>query len=97
MHIRKPLMALALLTLLIACSAAAAAQCAPVTGGFTRTVSASSVGGTFVPTQTHVEDTFYRFPGISAFGPYPGAGYAYQAGVGFTPLGYMPYQGFAYL
>ena len=97
MHIRKPLMALALLTLLIACSAAAAAQCAPVTGGFTRTVSASSVVGTFIPPQAHVEDTFYQFPGIGACGPYPGAGYTYQAGVGFTPYGYMPYSGFAYI
>ena len=105
MQIRKGLIALALLAVLLAVSATAAAQCAPFapfapcvqSGGFTRTVSASSVAGTFVPPQTQVSDTFYSFPGVSALGPYPGAGYSSVWGVGFTPCGYSPYGAFTYL
>ncbi len=55
------------------------------------------MGGTFVPPQTQVSDTFYSYPGINAFGPYPGAGYSSVSGIGFTPFGYSPYGGFTYL
>ncbi len=102
MQFRKVLLATALLLALLAVSAGVSAQIAPCgplvpTGGFTRTVSASAVAGTFVPPQAQVSDTFYSYPGISAFGPYPGAGYASTEGIGFTPYGYMPYGGFTYL
>jgi hypothetical protein len=102
MQFRKVLLATALLVMLLAVSTGASAQLAPCgplvqTGGYTRTVSGSSVGGTFIPPQTQVSDTFYSYPGINAFGPYPGAGYASICGVGFTPCGYTPYGGFTYL
>jgi len=89
---------LACIVLLLAMLAAspAAAQCLQ-TGGFTRTYQQSSVGGTFVPPQTHVSETFYSHPGISAYGPYPGSGIAYEGGIGFTPGGYMPYGGYTAL
>jgi hypothetical protein len=54
-------------------------------------------GRNVIPPQTQVSDTFYSYPGINAFGPYPGAGYASICGVGFTPCGYTPYGGFTYL
>jgi hypothetical protein len=87
---------------LLAVTVSVSAQVAPFgpcvqTGGYTRTISGSTVGGTFVPPQTQVSDTFYSYPGVSAFGPYPGAGYASTYGVGFTPFGYSPYGGFTYL
>ncbi|MGA9141825.1 MAG: hypothetical protein WBZ29_16485 [Methanocella sp.] len=99
---KKVLLATALLLALLVVSTGVSAQIAPCgplvqTGGFTRTVSASAVGGTFVPPQAQVSDTFYSYPGISPFGPYPGAGYASTEGIGFTPYGYMPYGGFTYL
>lgn len=102
MQFSKVLLATALLVTLLAVSTGASAQLAPCgplvqTGGYTRTVSGSSVGGTFIPPQTQVSDTFYSYPGINAFGPYPGAGYASTYGVGFTPYGYTPYGGFTYL
>ena len=102
MQFRKGLILTALLIALLVVPACASAQLAPFapveTGGYTRTVSASSVAGTFVPPQTQVSDTFYSFPGVSAFGgPYPGAGYSSTWGTGFTPAGYMPYGGFTYL
>jgi hypothetical protein len=88
----------ALLLALASAAAAAEAQVVPVTScGYTRTYAQSCAGGTFVPPQTHVEETFYSHPGISLYGPYPGCGYAYQAGVGFTPCGYTPYGAFTYL
>lgn len=88
-----------MLLALLAISVTAQAQIAPCvqTGGFTRSYSQSTVGGTFVPPQTHVESTYYNYPGISAFGAYPGSGYAYEGGVGFTPFGYTPYSAFTYL
>ena len=96
-----------MLAVLLAVSASAAAQlapfapfapCAPLaSGGFTRTVSASAVAGTFIPPQAQVSDTFYSFPGVSAFGAYPGGGYSSLWGVGLTPGGYGPYGGFTYL
>jgi len=67
------------------------------TGGFTKTYEQSSAGGTFVPPQTHVSESLYNYPGVSAFGAYPGGGYAADYGVGFTPYGYTPYGGFTYL
>lgn len=76
--------------------APAVAQCVP-TGGFTRTYQQSTVGGTFIPPQTHVSDVFYSYPGVSAFGAYPGGGYAADYGVGFTPYGYTPYGAYTYL
>ncbi len=96
------MIATALLVALVATTICVSAQVAPFgpvvqTGGYTRTISGSSVAGTFVPPQTQVSDTFYSYPGISAFGPYPGCGYASTQGIGFTPYGYMPYGGFAYL
>ncbi len=102
MQFRKGLIALAMLFVLLAVATSVSAQLAPCgplvqTGGCTRTVSGSSVGGTFVPPQTQVSDTFYSYPGINAFGPYPGAGYAATSGIGFTPAGYAPYGGFTYL
>lgn len=105
MQYSKVFIAMAILAAFLALTASASAQiapCGPVgplvqTGGFTRTVSGSSVGGTFIPPQTQVSDTFYSYPGISAFGPYPGAGYASTYGIGFTPFGYTPYGGFTYL
>jgi len=102
MQFRKVLLATALLVALLAVSTDVSAQLAPCgpivqTGGYTRTVSGSTVGGTFVPPQTQVSDTFYSYPGVSAFGPYPGAGYASTYGVGFTPYGYTPFGGFTYL
>jgi hypothetical protein len=105
MQYSKVLIATALLLALLAVSTGVSAQVAPCgpagplvqTGGFTRTVSASAVGGTFVPPQAQVSDTFYSYPGISPFGPYPGAGYASTQGIGFTPYGYTPYGGFTYL
>jgi hypothetical protein len=102
MQFRKVLLATALLVALLAVSTGVSAQLAPCgplvqTGGYTRTVSGSTAGGTFMPTQTQVSDTFYSYPGISAFGPYPGAGYASTYGIGFTPYGYAPFGGFTYL
>ena len=105
MQFRKGLILTAVLFALLAVSVSAAAQVAPCvpsvplvpTGGFTRTISGSSVVGTFIPPQTQVSDTFYSFPGVSAFGPYPGFGYASTQGIGFTPLGYSPFAGFTYL
>lgn len=67
------------------------------TGGFTRTYQQSVAGGTFVPPQAEVSETFYSYPGVNAFGLYPGGGYAYDYGVGLTPYGYGPYGGFTYL
>lgn len=102
MQFNRGLILACALVALLALSAIAAAQFAPFgpcvqSGGYTRTVSASSVAGTFVPPQTQVSDTFYSYPGISAFGPYPGAGYSSMYGIGFTPYGYTPYGGFTYL
>jgi len=102
LQFRKGLIVAALLVALLAASASAAAQVAPCgtlvpTGGYTRTISGSSVVGTFIPPQTQVSDTFYSFPGVSAFGPYPGFGYASTQGIGFTPFGYSPFAGFTYL
>ncbi len=102
MQFRNVLLAAALLVTLFAVATGVSAQLAPCgplvqTGGFTRTVSASSVGGTFVPPQAQVSDTFYSYPGISACGPYPGAGYASVQGIGFTPYGYTPYGAFTSL
>ncbi|CAJ36487.1 hypothetical protein [Methanocella arvoryzae] len=42
------------------------------TGGFTRTYQKSVAGGTFVPPQAEVSETFYQYPGISAWGRIPG-------------------------
>ena len=67
------------------------------TGGFTRTYQKSVAGGTCVPPQAEVSETFYQYPGISTLGAYPGCGYAYDYGVGLTPYGYGPYGGFTYL
>jgi hypothetical protein len=102
MQFRKGLMTIAMLIALLAVSVSVSAQLAPCgplvqTGGYTRTISGSTVGGTFVPPQTQVSDVFYSYPGINAFGPYPGAGYASTSGIGFTPFGYSPYGGFTYL
>jgi hypothetical protein len=96
------LLATALLIALLAASTGVSAQLAPCgplvqTGGYTRTISGSTAGGTFVPPQTQFTDTFYSYPGINAFGPYPGAGYSSVSGIGFTPFGYTPYGGFTYL
>lgn len=66
-------------------------------GGYTRSYQSSTVGGTFVPTQTQTSEAFYNYPGIGPYGAYPGSGYAYTAGVGPTPYGYTPYGGFTYL
>ncbi|MCD1294703.1 hypothetical protein CUJ83_06780 [Methanocella sp. CWC-04] len=66
-------------------------------GGFTRTYEASSVGGTFVPPQTNVVESFYSHPGVTPYGAYPGAGAVANYGVGFTPYGYSPYGALAYL
>jgi hypothetical protein len=89
----------ALLIALLAATTSVSAQLAPrvPTGGYTRTISRSSITGTFIPPQTQVSDTFYSYPGVSAFGPYPGAGHSRTRGVGFTPFGYSPYGGFTYL
>lgn len=84
------------LTVVLLAIVPAAAQLVP-TGGFTRSYQQTTVGGTFVPPQTHVSALAYNYPGISAFGPYPGCGYAYDGGVGFTPYGYTPYGSLAYL
>jgi hypothetical protein len=102
MQFRNGLIAAALLIALLAATVSVSAQCGPCgpcagSGGFTRTVSASSVVGTFIPPQAQVSDTFYSFPGVSAFGPYPGAGYSAVQGIGFTPCGYSPYGAFTYL
>jgi hypothetical protein len=105
MQFRKGLIVTAMLVTLLALSAGVAAQFAPFapcgplvqTGGYTRTVSGSSVAGTFIPPQTQVSDVFYSYPGINAFGPYPGCGYASTQGIGFTPYGYAPFGGFTYL
>jgi hypothetical protein len=102
MQFRKIWIAAALLVMLLAATVSVSAQlgpCGPLvqTGGYTRTVSGSTVGGTFIPPQAQVSDTFYSYPGISSFGPYPGAGYSAVQGVGFTPFGYSPYGGFTYL
>jgi hypothetical protein len=102
MQFSKGLIAAAMLIALLAATATVSAQLAPIgplvqTGGYTRTISGSTVGGTFVPPQTQFSDTFYNYPGISAFGPYPGAGYSSVSGIGFTPFGYSPYGGFTYL
>jgi len=96
------LIAGALLIALLATATSVSAQLAPCgpcvqTAGFTRTISGSSVSGTFIPPQAQVSDTFYSFPGVSACGPYPGAGYSSVSGIGFTPCGYTPYGGFTYL
>jgi hypothetical protein len=93
------LIAAALLIALLATTMSVSAQLAPCvpTGGYTRTVSGSSIAGTFIPPQTQFSDTFYSYPGVSAFGPYPGAGYSSTWGIGFTPFGYSPYGGFTYL
>jgi hypothetical protein len=102
MQIRKGLIIAAMLAALLTVSVSVSAQIAPCgplvpTGGYTRTVSGSTVGGTFVPPQTQISDTFYSYPGVNAFGPYPGAGYASTQGIGFTPFGYSPFGGFTYL
>ena len=67
------------------------------TGGFTRTYQQNYAGGTFVPPQAEISEAFYQYPGVSAFGVYPGGGYAYDYGVGMTPYGYTPYGAFTYL
>lgn len=102
MQFRKGLIASVLLVVLLAAAASVSAQFAPCgpliqTGGYTRTISGSAAGGTFVPPQTQFSDTFYSYPGVSAYGPYPGGGYSSTWGVGFTPYGYSPYGGFTYL
>jgi hypothetical protein len=102
MQFSKGLIAAAMLIAFLATTVTVSAQLAPVgplvqTGGYTRTISGSSVAGTFVPPQTQVSDTFYSYPGVNALGPYPGAGYSGTWGVGFTPFGYSPYGGFTYL
>jgi hypothetical protein len=102
MQYSKGLIAAAMLIALLATTVTVSAQLAPCgplvqTGGYTRTISGSSVCGTFVPPQSQVSDTFYSYPGVNAFGPYPGAGSASTWGVGFTPFGYSPYGGFTYL
>lgn len=94
----KKCLVMAIVALLIAMLAIAPAAAQLVqTGGFTRTYQQNVAGGTFVPPQAEVSETFYSYPGISAFGPYPGAGYAYDYGVGMTPCGYGPFGGFTYL
>ncbi len=95
-HLTFPAMLLATIVLLAMLSTCASAPCVQ-TAGFTRTYQQNTVGGTFVPTQTDVQETFYSYPGIDLYGPYPGAGYAAEYGVGFTPYGYAPYGSLAYL
>lgn len=98
---RYLILVLLALALFAAASPLVTAQFAPAgtvqSGGFTRTYQQSSVGGTFIPPQTQVSETFYSYPGISPYGAYPGGGYAYNYGVGPTPYGYGPYGGFTYL
>jgi hypothetical protein len=101
-HYSKGLIAAALLIALLITTMSVSAQLAPCgpcvqTAGYTRTISGSSVSGTFIPPQAQVSDTFYSYPGVSAFGPYPGAGYSSVSGIGFTPYGYSPYGAFTYL
>lgn len=64
-----------------------------VSGGVTRTFTRNIAGGTFVPPQAEVTQSIYSHPGITPYGPYPGAGIASAFGVGFTPMGYGPYGG----
>ena len=95
-YLTLPALALAAVALLAGLSIVAGAQCAQA-AGFTRTYEQSTVGGTFVPPQTHVAETFYNYPGIGPTGPYPGSGFAAEYGLGFTPYGYQPFGSFSYL
>ncbi len=77
MECSKKCLVLAAVVLLLAMLAAAPAAAQLVqTGGFTRTYQQNTVGGTFVPPQTHVSEALYDYPGINAFGAYPGGGFA---------------------
>jgi hypothetical protein len=103
MQVRSTIIIAAIaLTLLAAASSVAAAQvCAPyavpLSGGYTHSYERTTVCGTFIPYQTDVSEAYYETPGISPFGVSPGGGYAYNAGIGFTPCGYGPYGDFTYL
>jgi hypothetical protein len=69
------------------------APCAPFTSGFEYSAQQSSAFGPFTPPVTEAAEQFYQYPGLTPFGPYPGAGYAAAGGVGFDPISgyYGPY------
>ncbi len=75
------------------CIAAAPVACGPFTSGFTYSATQSSAYGPFTPPVAQAAEQFYQYPGLTPYGPYPGAGYAAAGGVGFDPMSgyYGPY------
>lgn len=75
--------------------AAPVVPCGPFTSGFTYSAQQASAFGPFTPPVSQAAEQFYQFPGLTPYGPYPGAGYATAGGVGFDPLTgyYGPYGG----
>jgi hypothetical protein len=75
--------------------AAPVAPCGPFTSGFTYGAQQASAFGPFTPPVSEAAEQFYQFPGLTPYGPYPGAGYAATGGVGFDPMTgyYGPYGG----
>jgi hypothetical protein len=73
--------------------AAPVAPCGPFTSGFTYSAQQASAFSPFTPPVSQAAEQFYQFPGLTPFGPYPGAGYAAAGGVGFDPISgyYGPY------
>jgi len=67
----------------------------PFTSGYTYSAQQASAFGPFTPPVSQAAEQFYQFPGLTPFGPYPGAGYAASGGVGFDPVTgyYGPYGG----
>lgn len=69
------------------------AACGPYTSGFVYSAQRSAAFGPFTPPVAEASERFYQMPGLTPFGPYPGAGYALAGGVGFDPATgyYGPY------
>jgi hypothetical protein len=72
---------------------APAAAYGPYTSGFVYSAQKSAAFGPFAPPVAEASEQFYQLPGLTPFGPYPGAGYALAGGVGFDPVTgyYGPY------
>ena len=72
-----------------------ASACGPFTAGFTYSAQQASAFGPFTPPVTQAAEQFYQYPGLTPYGPYPGAGYTAAGGVGFDPATgyYGPYGG----
>jgi hypothetical protein len=73
----------------------AVAPCGPFTSGYTYSAQQASAFGPFTPPVSQAAEQFYQFPGLTPYGPYPGAGYAASGGVGYDPVTgyYGPYGG----